>query len=60
MTTVSIKTKQDLTKALGDRTWKLLDTLEVVNRNDVRNLNTRTVSLVANGKKLCVALIERE
>ena len=55
-----IKTKQDLVKALNDRTWKLVETQEAVNRGDVAKLHTHIGSLVSKGKKLCVVLIERE
>lgn len=53
-------TKDELTKAMRQRGWKFLETREVVNRDDVRNLHSHTGSLVSRGKKLCIAIIERE
>jgi hypothetical protein len=52
--------KGDLVKALNQRGWKFLETREVVNREDVRNLNSHMGMLVSKGKKICVAIIERE
>jgi hypothetical protein len=52
--------KGDLVKALNQKGWKFLETREVVNREDVRDLNSHTGTLVSRGKKLCVAIIERE
>ncbi len=53
-------TKDELTKALKQRGWKFLETREVVNRDDVRNLHLHTGTLVSRGKKLCIAIIERD
>jgi len=52
--------KQELTKALGQRNWKFLKSVEVVNRDDLRGLSSEASSLLTNGRKLCVAFIERE
>ncbi len=52
--------KQELATALNQRGWKFLETREVVNPNDVRALHSHAGTLVAKGKKLCVAIIERE
>ena len=52
--------KGDLVKALNQKGWKFLDSREVVNRNDVRDLGAHIGTLAARGKKLCVAIIERE
>ena len=53
-------TKDELVKALRQSGWKFLESREVVNRDDVRDLNSHTGSLVSKGKKLCVAIIERD
>jgi hypothetical protein len=52
--------KDELVKAVKQRGWKFLESREVVNRDDVRDLNSHTGSLVSKGKKLCVAIIERD
>jgi hypothetical protein len=52
--------KDELTKALKQKSWTFLESFEVVNRDDLRDLHSRTSSLVTKGKKLCVAIIERE
>lgn len=52
--------KDELVKALRQRNWKLLESREVVNRDDVRALASQAGSLLAKGKKLCVAIIERD
>lgn len=52
--------KDELIKAVKQRGWKLLESREVVNRDDVRGLTSHAGSLVSKGKKLCVSIIERE
>ena len=52
--------KDELVKALRQRNWKLLESREVVNRDDVRDLNSQASSLVSKGMKLCVAIMERD
>jgi hypothetical protein len=52
--------KSDLVKALNQKGWKFLESREVVNRDDVRVLGSHVCTLAAKGKKLCVAIIERE
>ena len=52
--------KDELVKAVKQRGWKFLESREVVNRDDVRELNSHVGSLVSKGKKLCVAIIERD
>jgi hypothetical protein len=52
--------KGDLVKALSQKGWEFLDTREVVNSEDVRDLNSHMGTLVSSGKKLGVAIIERE
>lgn len=52
--------KDELAKALRQKGWKFFESSEVVNRDDLRNLHSRISFLVAKGKKLCVAIIERE
>ena len=52
-------TKDELVKALRQRGWTFLESREVVNRDDVRDLNSHVGSLVSKRKKLCVAIIER-
>ncbi len=53
-------TQDELIKAVKQRGWKFLETREVVNRDDVRNLHLHTGTLVSRGKKLCIAIIERD
>lgn len=50
----------ELNKAMKQRGWKFLETRELVNREDVRELHRHAGAMVSRGKKLCVALIERE
>lgn len=52
--------KADLVKALNQKGWKFLESREVVNRDDVRDLGSHIGTLASRGKKLCVAIIERE
>lgn len=52
-------TKHELAKAINQQGWKLLESREAVNADDVRDISSRTGSLVRSGKKLCVVLIER-
>ena len=51
---------EELAKALKQRGWKMLESREVVNRDGVRDLNSRVGSLVNRDKKLCVVVIERD
>ena len=51
--------KDELVRALKQRGWTFLESKEVVNRDDVRDLNSHVGSLVSKRKKLCVAIIER-
>ena len=51
--------KGDLEKALKQKGWTFLESKEVVNRDDVRDLDSRIRMLASRGKKLCVAIIER-
>lgn len=52
--------RDELTMALKQRGWKFLESCEVVNRDDLRDLHSHVGSLVTRGRKLCVAIIERE
>jgi hypothetical protein len=53
-------TKDELVKALRERGWTFLESREVVNRDDVRDFTSHISSFVSKGKKLCVAIIERD
>ena len=44
--------RDELTMALKQRGWKFLESCEVVNRDDVRDLHLHTGTLVSRGKKL--------
>jgi len=52
--------KNELVKAVNQKGWQFLESIEIVNRDDLRNINSRLGTFVTRGKKLCVAVIERE
>jgi hypothetical protein len=52
--------KDELVRAMKQRGWTFLESREVVNRDDVRDITSHISSFVSKGKKLCVAIIERD
>ena len=53
-------TQDELARALKQRNWKFLKSIEVVNTDDLRNLSSQISPFVSRKKKLCIAVIERE
>jgi hypothetical protein len=52
--------KDELIKAVKQTGWKFVESIEVVNQQDLGNLKTRASRSITRGKKLCIAIIERE
>lgn len=51
--------KNELIKAVNQKNWKFLESIEIVNRDDLRELNSYFATFLTRGKKLCLAVIER-
>jgi hypothetical protein len=52
--------KDELIRAVKQTGWKFGESIEVVNQNDLVDLKTRVSRSLTRGKKLCIAIIERE
>lgn len=59
MMVTSIKTKQDLVKALSGRDVRFIAEIEVVNENGVKTMNDKMRTLIRQQKKMHVVLLER-
>ena len=52
--------KNELIRALNQNSWKYIESAEVVNWTDLQKLRDRLNSLLRNGKKLSVSIVERQ
>ena len=56
----TIKTKQDIAKALNDRDYQFASSIEVVNDADVRIATDKMKWLLRRNKKLHIVILERQ